>query len=354
MAMNKGLFHIILLSILIASCRKETVQDENYQSWLRFPDTDGAYVARDVIALSDGSVLLGCVSMIEGPFGTSDLGSSNNRSPKPALLMKFNKGGKLIWKSELPEEIQTLWHHIVLNKGEIFLVGQSSDPSKPEVGVARFNKRGELQALSTILNQQSFFGQISGGTQSVDCMELSSGEIVVALPSSQASNLPTMPRLVVMDSMLNISYDKFFRPDDVIKSRYCYQMRINSDPNGNIILNGWDTGFNNDTLDYFAYVVKLAADTYAPVYHQIFYAPSEVGVSPAAVNNEGGVIWTSTGPEALDTTYGSIFNFRNQEIFHIGNSIKLWVTNWGFQSNDYQADIRVPRVWLHQSAKKMS
>lgn len=322
--MRSGLLHIILFfTLVLVSCEKEPVDSGQFKGLLKFPEIEGAYVARDVLSYPDGSIVLSCISMLEGTFNTFD----DFETPQPALLIKYSSEGKLLWTLQLPDEVKTLWHCTLLANGDILVVGLPANPKDPYFGVARVSSMGELVTSKSIFNQVNIIYMSIGGLPTIDCLELHDGNIAIAVPSPQATNLPTLPRLLVLDAQLNIVFDRFYKPDGIIRQRNSYEMRLTNDNQGNLILNGRDLGATADSIRHFAYVVKLQASTWEPLYHEIFGTPSIESISPAAANSQGQVIQVSTGPAPGDTSFQSLFNFRNQELFYIGNSIKLWVSN---------------------------
>jgi hypothetical protein len=141
------------------------------------------------------------------------------------------------------------------------------------------------------------------------------------------SNISLVPRLVVLDTELNEVFDRRYTPNTIVLERDLYQIYMQEDASGNLILNGRDKSTASDTLDYFAFMLKLQAGFYEPIDFRLFHTKEKSSPSSLAISNTDDAIWTSSGPSQLGSSFNYWFNLRNQEKFLIGSTIQVWKVN---------------------------
>ena len=105
-------YSLLFLTLILSGCKKDSVLSS--ESFIKVMTTSTPYIARDVVALSDGSFILSAVQSIDN-FNAS----LNPASDSLALLNKFNASGDLLWQIELPEIVQVLWHCRLMKNGKI-------------------------------------------------------------------------------------------------------------------------------------------------------------------------------------------------------------------------------------------
>ncbi len=313
------LYSATLVICLFMACEKGEV--EYSESFIRIMDTPSSYIARTVLELGDKSFVLCALSATDG-FNSE----SNPSSGMPSLLSKYTSTGALLWNIELPKSVQVLWHCRLLDNGDIVAVGFNSEDNSEWVGLATISPSGEL------LKEHSFFNSSrslpsSYGDNSIDCAVLQNGNIALTMPHSMGSNISLVPRLVVLDTELNKIVDRRYSPNSIVLERDLYQIYIQEDASGNLILNGRDKSTVTDTLNYFAFMLKLQAGSYEPIGFQLFHNSEKTSPSNLAISNTDDAIWTSCGPSQLDSSFNYWFNLRNQEKFLIGSTIQVWKVN---------------------------
>jgi len=321
--------HIAVYTFLIVlvACKKEEIQSNTSSlPLLKVMQVDEPFYARDVLELNDSSIIIGAVAPINGKFDEYN----NPSSDSPSLLTKYAANGNLLWQLELPEPVHVLWQSIELENGNIAVVGLNSEDNSRQVGLAIISPQGD------VLNQASYYNVTNQfpvrQINPVDFIELSTGNIAVV---TSTSNVPAgmyiAARLVVFDPLLNIVFDRIYTSDEIVLSRPPAQISIVEDAAGDLILHGLDlmvSASNNDDFGKIhAFALKLSAETYDPVYHQLFKNEQKFSSSNIALDNSGKLVWAACGPLAADSLYYSWFNFRNQEVFLIGPEITVWQTN---------------------------
>jgi hypothetical protein len=299
---------------------------QSSESFVKVLTSPSDYIARGVLELPDGSLLLPSVSSVPQNFNVNNSLSSG----LPSVLTKMDALGELLWQIELPETVQFLWHCRLLKNGNIIAVGFNSDENSEQIGLVTLNQEG------TILNQFSIFNSSrslpsSYGDKSVDCIVLQNGNIALAVPHSLGSNIPLIPRLLVFSPELVKVFDRRYASNALVPTEDVYQLYLSEDLLGNIVLNGRNQGA--DTLTNFAFMVELEASSYVPQQFQLFQKAGINSPASLVLSNAGNWIWTSSGTSEPDTLLNYWFNFRNQEKFPIGPSIALWQTNNDFQNS---------------------
>jgi hypothetical protein len=317
--MKNNCIYIIAFSLLMTfACKKEVMTDSlSSNSFLKVVQTSKPYFARNVLELKDGSLILSAVAPIDGEFDEEN----NLSSDYPSLLVKYHASGDLIWQIELPEVTHVLWQIIELSNGNIAAVGFDSQDNSSQVGLVIISPLGE------ILNQTSYINITNnlprGNLNPVSLLELSSGDIAIATVTSNVNNVWYAARLVIFNSQLNKSFDRVYAPDAIVQARSPFQLSIEEDKMGNLLLNGNITASSG----FYASTLKLSAVTYDPVYHQLFQGNLPFSTSSCVISNSDQLVWASSGPTAADSLFNSWFNQRNQELFLIGPEITVWKTD---------------------------
>jgi hypothetical protein len=265
------------------------------------------------------------LSISELPPSTNAIGYSSG-SVLPAIITKFDGQGNLLWQKELPEIVQTAWHAVLLANGNIAVTGLGKDADSKFIGIVVLNEDGEVSGQNTLFNPGNLIFALNGGFIGSDIIQLNNGNIALTTTMAEA-NTVMRPRLVIYDFLLNKIYDELYEANSVVIRRNCAQVNLLEDAQGDIIIHGRDLGFNNDSLKYFAFDLKVQSGTYAPIYHQIFEEATLVSPSSFALSTTGSSVWAAAGPLAKDTVYSTWFNFRYQEVYRIGPSATVWQAN---------------------------
>ncbi|MFT5724723.1 MAG: hypothetical protein ACI9JN_001845 [Bacteroidia bacterium] len=321
---TKWLYSLAFSALILSGCKKDVVLSA--ESFIKVMTTSTPYIARDVVELSDGSFLLSAVQSIDN-FNAS----VNPATDLPSLLNKYDHSGDFLWQIELPENVRVLWHCRLMKNGNIVVVGFSGEHNSEYVGVVTLSQNG------TILKRHAFFNSSrslpsSYGDNSVDCMVLQNGNIALTMPHSMGSNIPLVPRLVILDSELNTVFDKRYQPNGIIPKQDMYQLYVQQDPNGDVMLSGRADESRNDTLGYTSFVLKLESNSYKPIAYNSFAGNNALTApSNLTFQNANNAVWTSSGPSNPDTLLNYWFNLRNQEKFLIGRSISVLKMNADLQ-----------------------
>lgn len=302
------------------SCKKDsTLQDESSTSLLKVVQTNSSYMARSVIEMSDGSIVLISISNVTGTTSSFDFPDTQ----LPAIISKYDANGNLLWQNELPEIVQTVWHAIALASGDIAIAGFDKAGVSTFMGLIVINSFGELINQTTLYNPLFIINMNAGILNRLDMIQLQNGNIAVVL-NFQLSGSPSCPRLLIYSPQLSKIYDNTFLPSTLIPFGFSSQIYLLEDALGDIIMHG---RFTKNNTSNFAFDLKVQADSYTPIYHQTFIDTLNSTSSSMALSNAGSCVWTSAGSRKIDTLFTSWFNYRYQEYYKIAPTIKVWMSN---------------------------
>lgn len=302
------------------SCKEETISpDGDASSFLKVVQMNSSYIARSVIEMADGSVVL---------ISISDLAPSEDNSvyyttPLPAVITKYDAEGNLLWQNELPEIVQTVWHSILLANGDIAVAGFEKSSISNFMGLVLLNSSGELINQTTLFNPIVTINMNAGILNRLDMIQLQNGNIAVAL-NLQTSINPSNARLVIFNAALVKIFDNTYVPSAQILNGFHSQIYLLEEPSGDLIMHG---RFTRNGTKNFAFDLKVQAGTYALIYQQTFIDTLFSSTSSFALSDAGSIVWASTGARTIDTLFNTWFNYRYQEYYRIAPSIKIWKSN---------------------------
>ncbi len=316
--MNKFLIHIYIFLIMFStSCKKDILLQEDNTNLLKIVQLETPYLARSVIELEDGSIVLISISDVSSAL------TANPTTDYAPVITKFDQNGNLLWQHELPEIIQTVWHIIELSDGNFAVSGFDKNVDSKFLGLVILNSSGEIIKQTTLFNAINLINIGAGIVNKLDMIQLSNSNIAITLNSTQ-SIAPSSPRLVVFDLNLNLLFDKTYAPSTIVQTGFCHQIYLHENNAGDLLLHGRLTR-NNTKI--FAFDLKLSANTYEPIYHQVFNDTVNSSSSSFALSNTNDLIWVSTIKSKVDTQFTSWFNLRFQEYHKVGNKLKVWKSN---------------------------
>lgn len=320
-----------LLILLLFACSKNEGEN-NSSSFFKVIESNGPYTSRNILELEDGSLIFASVASLNVNFSESYFPAPE----LPSIISKYNATGDLLWKLESPEIVHVIWHILKLKNGNIAVTGFNSDDNSSDIGILILSSEGEILKQNSYFNITNEFPVYLENP--MNCIELSNGNLALVNTSSNIFSTYVAVRLVILNPELNMVYEKVYPSDSILQDLSPVQMGIKEDQLGNLLIHG--RGMNNlfyDTLYNFAFSFKLRAGNYEALQSQSFVSDVDQSPSDFALSPSENMVWASSSSENANPNFNPWFNFRNQELFVIGNKTTVWMTD-GDHANTRQTE----------------
>lgn len=337
--------HIVILTLftLVSSCSKPDETETN-SSFIKMIDAEGDYLVRNSIQLDDGSIVIFSTGL-ENKLDAATYGNT------PSIITKYSPNNKVVWQKEISNAVYKLWKGIKLANGNLFVCGFDSQIDSEKVGLLVLNEEGEELYETSFINQASS-SFITGTQASIDALQLPNGNIAVLLTVISGANQPLTPRLMILDTQLNIIDNIVYAPGAFILNRSTFQHTFELDNYGNLFIIARCKNFTNDQTFYGPVIYKLSANDYLPEFRKLYTGETRFSPSNIAVSQAGNPVWAETGPKLSDSLFTSFFNLGDQEGFFIGDQIK--VNELNVQNNELTTKVisGYPNYGFIKSIKK--
>ena len=319
---------ICLFVLCALGCSKES-SDEMRSTSIKVLDTETDYLARSIVNLPDGSVIMGSVAL-EDENGGAAYGS------KPSIIAKYNPQGNLEWVIDLPQEVYVLWKCIALDNGNILALGFGDSPNSKNIGAAIISAEGEVLFIESVFNDVPF-GLGSGRIEnSVDAIQTELGNILLVMPHQIGSGFLTIPRIIVLDMELSILQDIDYVNLEGLEENSLNQLSIAQATDGKVFISGRIYSSANPLRNPFIGVINLNSSLDV-VYSRLFSAastPLDGGslfqiirteiASNIALNASGSPVFVASLRNPGDSLFEPVFNLRDQDIFMRAPQLGLW------------------------------
>ncbi|MFT6186337.1 MAG: hypothetical protein ACJAUB_001081 [Cryomorphaceae bacterium] len=335
------IFAICLFVLCAWGCDKESNMEMQSTS-IKQLDTDTDYLARSIVSLPDGSVIMGSV-------GLEDENGGAGYGFRPSLMAKYNPQGDLEWVIDLPQEVYVLWKCIVLDDGNILAVGLGDTPNSQYVGAAIIDESGEVLHLESIFNNVS--GPVSTPLKysSVDAIQAQGGNILLVMPQQIVDSGNMNPRIIVLDKELSILQDIDYEIQEGPVTYTLLELVIEQAINGDIFLSGRIYSTPNGSTNPFVGIIRLNHNLEIVDSKRFSSASTPFGftltgavnsrteiASNIAIDASGSPVFVASLRNPSDSLFEPIFNLRGQDYFMRAPQLGLW----HITSQDVEAPIK--------------
>jgi hypothetical protein len=326
------IFAICLFVLCAWGCSKESNMEMQSTS-IKLLDTDTDYLARSIVSLPDGSVIMGSV-------GLEDENSGAGYGFRPSLMAKYNPQGDLEWVIDLPQEVYVLWKCIVLDDGNILAVGLGDTPNSQYVGAAIIDKSGEVLHLESIFNSVSDVFGTQLKDSSVDAIQAQGGNILLVMPHKIIVGELMNPRIIVLDKELSILQDIDYDIPEGLANYTLLELVIEQAINGDIFLSGRIYSTSNGSTNPFVGIIRLNDNLEIVDSKRFSSASTPFGTSTIfqdrrteiasniAIDASGSPVFVASLRNPSDSIFETVFNLRGQDYFMRAPQLGLWhITN---------------------------
>lgn len=296
------------------SCEKDELVPAN--GMLKLIQLDDEYLGRNIFIQNDTLVAF-CVGN-ENKLTQSAYGSV------PSMMLKMNNAGEVIWKKELPNSLLGIWKSIQLDNGDFFIVASDTAVNSEEITFAIVDPQGVVKNEMQKDFQTDALSEFRSYL-SVDCIELSNGNIAVVATEIPSFTEVVSPHLLIFNAELKQVNSRLYNADALILDRQKLKFSMAENQDGSLTILGRMLRRTDDPSLHFGFNLKVDLSTLTPIhFFPLYNDGSNASISEAVSTQDNHVVFATSQPSATDSINTTPFTLRYVDQYYTGPELTLW------------------------------
>ncbi|MFY0672880.1 MAG: hypothetical protein JXQ87_05725 [Bacteroidia bacterium] len=308
--------NILFLALVLGfvGCDEIDITPES-NGLLKVLQLENEYLARNIFTKDDTLVAF-CVGN-EDKLKQSDYGSI------PSIMLKLSSTGEVKWQKELPKSLLAIWKVIELSNGNFFVVASDTSLNSEELHFAIIDPLGRVKSETKKSFKTHALTDLTSSL-SVDCIQLSNGNIATVVTDLPSFTELTSPHLFIFNGSLQQVNSRIYRPDGQILGNRKLKYSVVENRNGELFILGRmypRTGEPN----YFGFCLSINLSTLEPIRFSPFLnGRQNASFSEAVCSENNDIVFVTSQKSETDQLNNSPFTLRYLDQYFIGPELTLW------------------------------
>lgn len=313
---SKTIMFCVGVLICFASCQKVDEDMSPQNGLLKVLQLGDEYLARNIFE-NDGELIAICV-------GNENKLTQSNYGTIPSVMLKLNGAGTVTWKKNLPPSLLAIWKSIQLDNGDLFIVASDTALKNEELTFAILDHLGVVKQEISMTFPTSSNGILTTYL-SVDCIQLSGGNIAVVATELPSFTNVVSPHLIILNSNLQIVNKKIYAANNMILDRRKLKFSIAENQDLSLSILGRMYRSQNDTSKHFGFSLKVDLLTLETIhFFPLLNDGIKASISESVSTQDNHVVFVTSQRGASDLINKDPFFLRYIDEYYTGPELTLW------------------------------